>query len=92
MRTLCRQAPLLDKVVMDNQLMKTVLGIVSDLFDPNEGLLFALLAPADLTASLPITIVPRGPTSIPEPGTVVLLGSGLLGLPGYRCRRHLTRR
>lgn len=67
------------------------LGIVSDLLDPNEGLIYALPNPADLTTSLHVTIVPRGPTAIPEPSTVALLGSGLLSLLVFRWRRHVKR-
>jgi hypothetical protein len=55
-----------------------LIGIVSDLGDPNEGL-FTLLDPQiDLTSSVTINVVP-------VPGSLLLFGSGLFGL--FRLRK-----
>lgn len=57
------------------------LGIVSDLLDLNEGLVYLSGDPQDLTAALSVTIHPR--SSTPVPATLALL---LIGLPWLRAR------
>jgi len=56
------------------------LGIVSDLLDLNEGLIYFLDAPVDITATTSLTVVPL-------PAPVWLFGSGLLGLVGIARRK-----
>jgi hypothetical protein len=55
-------------------------GIASDLSDINEGLVYSLDPPADITASAGVAVVPL-PTSI------WLIGSGLVGLVGIARRK-----
>jgi hypothetical protein len=55
-------------------------GIASDLSDFNEGLVYSLDPPADITASAGVAVVPL-PTSI------WLIGSGLVGLVGIARRK-----
>jgi len=61
------------------------LGITSDTTDLSEGLFYLLAGNTDITANLPVTIQAN---AIPEPGTLVLLASGVLGVLGYRWRRR----
>lgn len=59
----------------------TAVGIVSDtLNNPDHGLFFALGSQVDITTNISITVVP-------EPTTMLLLGTGLLGLLAYSWRR-----
>ena len=51
------------------------LGIVSDLGDPNEGLIYLSEAARDLTASIPLTI--QAAEQVPLPGTLMLLVGAL---------------
>jgi hypothetical protein len=60
------------------------LGIVSDLFDLNEGLLTFWEGQFDLTSSIDVTVAAA---SVPEPGTVVLMLVGLGGLGLLKRRR-----
>lgn len=56
------------------------LGIVSDLSDPNQGLIYFQADPQDLDASIPIAIA-----AAPLPGSALLLAAGL---PWLRRGRH----
>ena len=40
--------------------------------------------PGGITLELPLEPIPGGDPTIPEPGTMLLLGSGLLGLIGLK--------
>lgn len=61
------------------------LGIIANLLDFNEGLIYLAGDPQDLTASVSLTIHPAAST--PLPATLALL---LLGLPWLWSRRHPT--
>jgi hypothetical protein len=62
----------------------TMVGIVTDLTNPDHGLVFAFSEPVDITTALPITIAS---SAIPEPATLLLLSTALPGLLGYRWRQ-----
>lgn len=66
-----------------------VVGIVSDVADPNEGLVLFDAGNVDLTARIPLSITPAA-TPVPEPQAWLLLSVALAGLAGYgwRLRRQ----
>jgi len=69
-----------------------VLGVLSDPGDLNEGLVYLDLGsfgPAYLGIAASVDVaVAAVPAPIPEPGTLVLLCTGLVGLAGVRRRRQ----
>jgi hypothetical protein len=64
------------------------LGIFSDMADFNEGLVYFSAGNMDITTSTNFNINAAS-TSIPEPGTIVLLGSGLVGFAFRRGFRKI---
>ena len=60
------------------------LGIISNLFDLNEGLTTLFGPKINMTQSLDIGV---SSAPVPEPSTILLLGSGLAGLAFYRRKR-----
>lgn len=59
------------------------ISIISDLFDPNEGLITLIDGVIDMTTDLEIH-VSENLNSAPEPSTFILLSFGLLGLSRLR--------
>lgn len=59
------------------------LGIISDISDMNEGLIYFLASNADITARANVEVVP-------EPGSVLLLGIGLIAIAGVKRKFRKT--
>lgn len=62
------------------------LGIVSDITDLNEGLIYFLSGSQDITATTNLVIEPR--QTVPEPHVAMLLGAALVGGLAEKRRRH----
>ena len=59
------------------------LGILSDMSDFNEGLITLLYPQIDITSNVNVSIASAA-APVPEPATLLLLGTGLAGLVGFR--------
>ena len=61
------------------------LGILSDMSDPNEGLITWLYPQIDITSSINLSVAAASsPAPVPEPATMLLLATGLVGFAGFR--------
>lgn len=61
------------------------LGILSDMSDFNEGLITLLYPQIDITSSVNLSVASASaPAPVPEPATLLLLGTGMAGLAGFK--------